>query len=137
MEIEYKKEFPKNLENFIPNGFSDYAKENGIETNRQYFNFVAKENGVTIGILTGVAFYEEVYVNDLIVDKNHRGKGVGTKLLKAVEDFYKNKGFENINLTTYAFQAPEFYKKLGFEVEFIRENKENSKLTKYFFVKYF
>ena len=29
------------------------------------------------------------------------------------------------------------YKKCGFEVEFIRENKENPKLTKYFLVKYF
>lgn len=31
----------------------------------------------------------------------------------------------------------EFYKKCGFEVEFIRENKENPNLTKYFLVKYF
>ena len=47
------------------------------------------------------------------------------------------KGFENINLTTYGFQAPEFYKKCGFEVEFIRKNKENPKLDKYYLVKYF
>ena len=32
---------------------------------------------------------------------------------------------------------PEFYKKCGFIVEFVRENKFNSKLTKTFFVKYF
>ena len=42
-----------------------------------------------------------------------------------------------MNVTTYQFQAPEFYKKCGFKLEFIRENKENSKLSKYFFVKYF
>ena len=49
----------------------------------------------------------------------------------------KYKGFENMNLTTYSFQAPEFYKKCGFEIEFIRESKQNPKLTKYFLVKYF
>lgn len=57
--------------------------------------------------------------------------------IKAVEEYYKDKDFENINLTTYAFQAPEFYKKCGFEVEFVRNSKENFKLTKYFLVKYF
>ena len=35
-------------------------------------------------------------------------------MLKAIEDHFKDKGFDNINLTTYAFQAPEFYKKLGY-----------------------
>ena len=59
------------------------------------------------------------------------------QVLKAVEEYYKDKGFENINLTTYGFQAPEFYKKCGFQVEFIRENKNNPKLTKYFLVKYY
>ena len=44
---------------------------------------------------------------------------------------------KNINLTTYDFQAPDFYKKCGYEVEFVRKNKEEPKLTKYFLVKYF
>ena len=29
-------------------------------------------------------------------------------------------------------QAPELYKKCGYEVEFIRENKKDPKITKYF-----
>jgi len=57
--------------------------------------------------------------------------------MNEVEEHFKNKGFENMNLTTYEFQAPEFYKKCGFKVEFIRECKENPKLSKYFLVKYF
>lgn len=57
-------------------------------------------------------------------------------LVEAVESHFKDKAFENINLSTYAFQAPEFYQKLGYKVEFIRENKTNPKLSKYFLVKY-
>jgi ribosomal protein S18 acetylase RimI-like enzyme len=37
-------------------------------------------------------------------------------------------------VTTYEFQAPLFYQKLGFRVEYIREDKE-PKLNKYFLVK--
>ena len=53
-----------------------------------------------------------------------------------MENYFKNKGFDNINLTTYEFQALEFYKKCGYKVEFVRENKENPKLNKYYLVKY-
>jgi len=35
---------------------------------------------------------------------------------------------------TFGFQAPEFYKKLGYEIEFIRENRD-PKLNKYFLKK--
>ena len=51
--------------------------------------------------------------------------------------FAEKKGFENINLTTYGFQAPEFYKKCGYNIEFVRKNEENQKLDKYYLVKYF
>ena len=55
-------------------------------------------------------------------------------LVSAVEDAYKGKGYEKITLTTFGFQAPEFYKKLGYEVEFIREDND-PKLRKFFLAK--
>ena len=83
------------------------------------------------------SYYKEVHIGDLIVYEKHRNKHIGTKLVETVENYFKDKGFENMNLTTYGFQAPEFYKKCGFKIEYIRENKENPKLNKYFLVKYF
>ena len=71
------------------------------------------------------------------VSSSHRGKGYGRKLLQELVDHFEGKGFNNINLVTNAFSAPEFYKKCGFTVEFVRENKVNPKLTKTFFIKYF
>lgn len=68
--------------------------------------------------------------------EQYRNKKIGSKLIEKVEKYYKNKGFENINLTTYDFQAPKFYQKCGFQIEFVRENKQNPKLTKYFLIKH-
>lgn len=68
--------------------------------------------------------------------EKYRGKGIGTRLLKAAESFFADKSFDIITLSTYEFQAPEFYRKHGYEIEFVRENKKNPKLTKYFLIKH-
>lgn len=137
LNIEYKENPDEEFYSIIDTEFNKFASENGVTCNYIPFTFVAKEDNEVAGIITGHSYYKEVHIGDLIVFEQYRNKHIGTKLIEKVENYYKNKGFENINLTTYNFQAPEFYKKCGFEVEFIRENKENSKLTKYFLVKYF
>lgn len=81
--------------------------------------------------------FAEIYIDDMWVDSQHRRKGYGRQLLVELENHFKGKGFNNINLVTNAFNAPEFYKKCRFTLEFIRENVKNPKLTKYFFIKYF
>lgn len=136
LNIEYKKNLDEEFYNIIDNEFNKFATKNGIICNYTPFNFVAKEDNEIVGLITGHSYYKEVHISDLIVFEQYRNKYIGTKLIETVEEYYKNKGFENINLTTYKFQAPEFYKKCGFKVEFVRENKENPKLNKYFFVKY-
>ena len=137
LNIEYQANLDEKYYKIIDTEFNKYANKNEIVCNYMPFAFVAMEDNKFIGIITGNTYYKEIHISDLIVLEEYRNKKVGTKLVKAVEDFYNDKGFENINLTTYDFQAPEFYKKCGFKVEFIRENKENSKLNKYFLVKYF
>ena len=61
---------------------------------------------------------------------------MGSALVGAVERAYQGKGYDVITLTTFGFQAPVFYRKLGYQVEFIRENKDPG-LSKYFLKKEF
>ena len=136
INIEYTPELSEEFYELIDTEFNKFATKNNVTCNYTPFNFIAKEDNKVIGIITGHSYYKEVHIGDLIVLEEYRNRHIGTKLVKAVEDYFKNKDFENINLSTYGFQAPEFYKKLGFEVEFIRENKSNPKLNKYFLVKY-
>ena len=120
----------------IDDEFNKYANKNNVVCDYVSFSFVAKENDNIVGIITGRSYYKEIHISDLIVLEQYRNKKIGSKLIEKVEEYYKNKGFENINLTTYDFQAPKFYQKCGFEIEFMRENKQNPKLTKYFLIKH-
>ena len=106
------------------------------EQHRGEFCFVAEDgNGQIIGVITGRAYYNEVHIGDLVIDKEHRRVGVGSKLVEEVENAYNGKGYEKITLTTFGFQAPEFYRKLGYAIEFVREDRE-PKLSKYFLAKH-
>lgn len=135
--IEYSENTDEALLGLLDAEFEKFAAENCLVCNYIPFNFVAGEGDKIVGILSGNSYYEEVHVSDLIVLPQYRNQHIGSKLLKQCENHFKDKGFENINLTTYAFQAPEFYKKLGYNLEFIQENKRNPKLTKYFYTKRF
>lgn len=137
LNIEYKDNLEEEFYSMIDNEFNKFATKNGVTCNYRSFAFVAKEDNKIVGIITGNSYYKEVHISDLIILEEYRNKQIGSKLVENVESHYKDKGFENINLTTYGFQAPEFYKKCGFKVEFVREKKKNPKLNKYFLVKYF
>ena len=127
INIEYVENLDDEVYKLIDTEFNKFATQNEIICNYTTFNFIAKEDNKIIGIITGHSYYKEVHIEDLIVLQQYR----------SVEEFFKEKGFENINLTTYNFQAPEFYKKCGYKIEFIRESKEDPKLNKYFFIKNF
>lgn len=136
LKIEFTDNHNDSISFFIDIEFNKYAIENDLQCNYKSFSFTAKENDELVGVITGHSLYKEVHISDFIVLKKHRNKSIGTRLIETVEEYYKNKEFENINLTTYAFQALEFYKKCGYKIEFIRKSKENPKLDKYFLVKY-
>lgn len=119
---------------FINAEFTDYAVDCDVALHFEEFCFAAQDDDRIVGMIIGRAYYNEVHIEDLIVGKGSRREGVGSKLVAAVENTFKGKGYEKIALTTFGFQAPEFYKKLGYELEFVREDKD-PKLCKYFYLK--
>jgi ribosomal protein S18 acetylase RimI-like enzyme len=106
-----------------------------VDLNFEEYCFAAEnDEGEIIGVITGRAYYNEVHIGDLIIEEKYRRHRLGSELVKKVEEEYSGKGYEKITLTTFGFQAPEFYKKLGYSLEFVREDKE-PKLSKYFYSK--
>ena len=117
---------------FIHSGFTRYGRESGVALNYEDFGFAAEEpDGTIAGVITGRAYYNEVHIADLIVAEGRRRSGLGTRLVRAVEEAFRGRGYDIITLTTFGFQAPAFYQKLGYEVEFVRRSRD-PKLDKYF-----
>lgn len=133
--ISKKADYDNKTGDFINKEFTDYALKSGVDLNFEEFCFVAEDDEKNIlGVITGRAYYNEIHIGDLIVGEKYRNKSIGSALVGAVEKEFSEKGYDIITLTTFGFQAPEFYPKLGYKIEFIRDNK-NPKLSKYFLSK--
>ncbi len=136
--IEFYNSLPSDIEELMREDLVAYEASHGIDVNYKPFCLILRnDNQEVCGALNAFTAFAEIYIDDMWVHQQHRGKGYGRMLLQALENQFQGKGFNNINLVTSAFQAPGFYKKCGFEIEYIRENTKNPKLTKTFFIKYF
>lgn len=138
MKIEIVNKIPIDIGKKMRKDWKNYDDSHGIDLNFNRFNMIMRDdNSEVIGLLSADTIFAEIYVDEMWVDSSHRKKGYGHKLLNELECRFEEKGYWNINLCTSDFQAPEFYKKCGFELEFVRKNFKHPKLTKYFFIKYF
>jgi ribosomal protein S18 acetylase RimI-like enzyme len=136
--MELVAELPDEVEQKMSRELIAYESDHGIDVNYARLSLLIRsESDEVIGVLKAYTAYSEIYVDDLWVDSTWRRPGIGSRLVRELEHRFGNQGFNNINLVTSAFQAPEFYIKLGYSKEFTRENTHNPKLSKSFFVKFF
>ncbi|MGV3466528.1 MAG: GNAT family N-acetyltransferase [Heyndrickxia sp.] len=77
---------------------------------------VHDEEGNILGGITGNTKLHCLFIQFLWIDESLRGKGIGAKLLKRTEELAVEKGCKMVRVDTFSFQAPEFYKKQGYEV---------------------
>lgn len=82
--------------------------------------FMAEENNEILGTVTlvfnKIPTGDKVWIEDVVVDKSARGKGVGIKLLEFAIGYVQSQGIKNINLTSSPDRvaANKLYQKLGF-----------------------
>lgn len=85
-----------------------------------------KSNNIIAGC-SGCVVFGSIHTDQLWVDPNSRGQGLGRKLMDAVHSYGKKQDCILSTLFTMSFQVPDFYKKLGYKIDFIRNGyKENS-----------
>ena len=75
---------------------------------------VRNDQGEILGGLYGRFFYQWLFIELLSVPEQGRGQGIGSRLMQMAEDMAREKECIGIWLDTFDFQAPQFYKKLGY-----------------------
>ena len=83
--------------------------------------FLEDENGKKSAGLTGETFGNWLCIQYLFVRELLRGQGIGSKLLEAAESEARRRGCKYAFVDTFSFQAPEFYKKHGYQQVFTLE----------------
>ena len=89
MQIE-KVESNETIENFIEEEQEKYEDKNGVVCNYTPFCFTAQIDNELVGAIAGATCFSEVYIDELVVKEVYRGKNIGSKLINAVEDYWKN-----------------------------------------------
>lgn len=84
--------------------------------------FLEDEEGNCLGGLIGVTHGNWLDVDYLIVDEAFRGRKIGSELLKRAEQAARDRGCRYVFLDTFSFQAPDFYKKMGYKEVFVRKD---------------
>ena len=104
-------------------GFKDYELlHTGVNQTSDRLGFVILDDSKFIGCSSGLAYKNaEKYNNwcqltDLFIQQEYRGQGLGKKVLNKLEEKLISLGIHNIWTWTAGYEAPDFYKKQGYEV---------------------
>ena len=93
-----------------------------MTTDHDVVLFVAKNDDVIVGTLTLVVFAipsgQRAWIEDVIVDADARGLGIGAALTNAAIEEGRRRGVRTIDLTSRPSReaANKLYQKLGFEI---------------------
>jgi len=77
--------------------------------------FAEDEDGTVVGGATGTVNWTWLSVKLLWVREQDRGRGLGRRLMEAIEEAARARGCTHAHVDTLGFQAPGLYRRLGYE----------------------
>lgn len=90
--------------------------------------FIKDDNDKIVGGCNGCFIYGCLVVDTLWVAESLRGQGYGTKLMQMAERIGMDNECRFVTVNTMDWEALDFYKKLGFTVEFERKGFDKSSI---------
>ena len=118
-------------ENFIAD-----ATAKGVLSDFRSLAVHFERGGVLLGGLLGRTLRGWLFIDNLALPQSELGRGYGQRIMAMAEAEAMRRGCVGAFLNTDEFQAPEFYRKLGYE-EFGRLTHEDPRLTRIWFSKRF
>lgn len=102
---------------FLDDGISEHTKELFGEEQKGSLAFFARDadQQVVGGVLGYWSGFGWLYIDALWVHRRRRGAGIGKQLMRSIEKKAVELGCGNAYLNTMSYQAPEFYKRLGYQ----------------------
>lgn len=102
---------------FIGGGIDEYNTQKGgpAEGGSVCFILYTPEKQIAGGLI-GSVHWGWFYINLLFIKEELRGQGYGHRIMTMAEEEARRLGAKDAYLDTFSFQAPEFYKELGYEV---------------------
>ena len=111
-----EREISQSELNAIYDDFKKIEIQDGIPQKEQVrYQYLAEDHGDIMGFASGLTNHKWFYLTDLWVREDHRRQGLGTTLLKLLEEKAASIGIEHIYTWTSGWSNPVFYEKLGYK----------------------
>jgi GNAT superfamily N-acetyltransferase len=91
------------------------VESTGIDDGDLLVITVLDESGAQVAGLFGWTWGGTCFVDLLHVVEEHRGTGLGSRLMQTAEEEAARRGCTQVVLATHSFQAPAFYLARGYE----------------------
>ena len=116
-DIQYIEKPDDAIWEVVGGGIRDFNKAHaGSDAATPLCVVLKAPDGSVAGGLIGDTYYDWLYISLMFVRDELRGKGFGQKIMARAEEEARKRGVKAIYLDTFSFQAPDFYKKLGYRV---------------------
>ncbi len=117
MKIEVIEDRDDNVTQALTAGVREFnASVMGHADSKPLTVIARHPDGQVIAGVSGRTIYGHYLIEVVWVAESMRGVGLGTRLMNAAEQRARQRGCTGAQVDTASFQAPDFYKKLGFRV---------------------
>lgn len=117
LEIVFNDRVTEEDRTILDEALASHTKSLFDTTEAGGLTFMAKNGSDVVGGVTGYwGSFGWLYIDQLWVSSETRGRGLGSRLLTLIENEAVKLGCLNAYLNTMSFQAPEFYRRHGYVV---------------------